>query len=170
MGTVNIMLSPENACYMTGLFPQLNRFGFFVPHWGLAYDSGLNEVAFWKFKAYNFGPTNSNIGLKIDWRADNSVATGQGAQCMWFAGVTCISGGDTVNMGTMTPAGFSVASGLPNPTRSGNVLTELTIADTNNCKSGELVFLTVGRSGTHAGDAMIGDAVINALTIFYLDN
>lgn len=171
MGQVNINLFPEEGVPSTGNAPALQKLGSpQLSYYGLAYDSAGTEGMYWQCRAVNFGASNTGINLNFGWHATGIVAAGESG-VVWYGAIAAITPNtDTGSMQNKTFAEYSFGSGHAQAGRSGLNNHALTISNIDSLASGDIFFLHFGRSGSHGGDVLVGDAVLLDIQLTYLDN
>lgn len=163
MALVNTYLLPDESASLSGNSPGYNRLGVNIPNYCLMYDADRTEAAFWKMRAINYG-SNSSISVDFMWHSTGGIVAGN---VVWAGSIAAITSGDPQNFGTKTFAVPSVVTGTCSSTVSGVVQNTLVINSLDSLASGDIFWLQLARSGTSAGDTMLGDAVLMDLNLYY---
>jgi hypothetical protein len=168
MATVSQQFTPEEADYPAADFPQLVKtLGTAFPVMGLAFDAGVDEAAFWMFRAMQYGALLSPLTIDIDWYADTATS---GDVC-WEAQIAAISpDADTQDVETKSLATINAVT----KSHLGTVGQRLhratiTLSNLDTLAADDVVTLRVARDANNAADTMTGDAIVVLVTVSYSD-
>lgn len=166
MATVFHQLLPEETQFLTSTFADLiKNNGTNYPILCLAYDAGLDEAAFWKFRAINYG--SGDLTLDIDWYAD----TASSGVVRWGYSMAVITPNtDTQNIETDSLTTEEIFDDTHLGT-TGQRLHRATIAISNldSLVADDYVTIRIRRVGSNAADTMAGDAFLTLATLSYSD-
>lgn len=159
-----IALDPEVAQFRSTNFAQFVRAnGTNFPVSGLAFDTALDEEAYWKFDAVDF--TGSPV-LYLEWYA----ATANTGDVVWGVAMGAITPDtDTQDVETKALAAESTVT----DTHLGTVVKRIhkcniTIANTDSLASDDIVWIRIRRLGfTSGSDTMAGDAILTLAQLRY---
>ena len=166
MATVYQQLLPEEAQLLTSTFADLiKNNGTNFPIMCLAYDAALDEAAFWKFRAVNYG--SGNLTLDILWYADTATS-----------GVVRLGGSisaitpntDSQDIETDALATETIFDDTHLGT-TGQRLHRGTVAISNldSLAQDDYVTMRIRRVGSNAADTMTGDMFLVLATVSYSD-
>ncbi len=171
MATVYHELSPETAMLEVTAFAQfVKNLGTNFPISGLAFDDGaatLDEEAFWKFRAVNYG--SGNLTLDIEWYAD-SASTGAVKWDVQIAVITPNTDSQDVEADALATEQTVTDTHLGT---TGQRIHRATVAISNldSLAADDLVFLVLRRDTSDTGiDTMTGDAIVVLCTLSYSDS
>lgn len=163
MATVSIGIPPECASFLSTNIPELLQTnGTNFPVVGLAFGA-VNEAAFYRFTAWNYGASNPNVSLLVDWYPRTAAVSGN---VSWGGSLSVITPFDAQSILTDAFATEATTNGSVSGTSNGVVRTTVTITSLDSLAAGDTVELRV-RCTTYALSA--GDAVIVGLTVQYPD-
>lgn len=167
MATVSLAIDPLSFRHRSTFFPGIVKAdGSTYPMDGLAFDTAIDEYAFFRQRIAGYG--SGNLTLNILWYA----ATATSGNVVWTASIAAITpDSDTQDVTTDGLASEATVtdSHLGTTGKRLHVAT-ITISSLDSLANGDMVTLRVGRpSGTNGSDTMSGDAVIAALELTYSD-
>lgn len=164
MATVRISFAPEEAQFLAANFPQyVKANGTNFPVTGLAFDASVDEIAFFKFKAVEYG--FGNLTLNFVWYAD----TASSGDVVFEAAIAAITPNtDTQDVETKA---FATASTITDSHlgTTGQRLHEaaITISNLDSLDSGDIVWLRLTRDANNVSDTMTGDCIVCLLELTY---
>lgn len=127
MATVKQQLSIGDAIYHATAQPTLVKDdGTNFPVWGLSFSNAATQQASWRFKASNYGASNPNLVIVIDWYSSATSGTAS------FRGkVSVLTPGDAQSMLLDAFATAVTGTTVVNTTANGLNRTTITITSAN---------------------------------------
>lgn len=166
MATVTQHFFPEEAQFLASSFPAyVKNNGTNFPVSGLAYDAALEEKAYFKFKATNYG--SGNLTLNLDWYADTASTN----VVRWGCRIAAITPNtDSQDVETKAFATQQVTDTTHLGTTGQRLhRTSITISNLDSIAADDTAWLEISRVGTHANDTMAGDAILAMASLSYSD-
>lgn len=166
MGTVRMVLPPEEALFLASTFPQYLKInGTNMPVSGLAYDGTTSELAYWQFPILSYG--SGNITATVYWYADTATSGG----VVWECAIRALTA-DTDTQDIETDA-FATATNATD-THLGTTgqrlhIQDVVISNLDSVANLDLVTLRLARLPANAADTMTGDAICVAVVLAYSD-
>lgn len=160
---------PDAAKFLGSAFPAFKiALGSNFPVDGLYFDASIQESAFWKFIAENYG--SGNITIDIWWYAD----TASSGTVVWEAQLSAITPNtDSQNIETDALATLNYVQDTHLGTTGQRVHhCQITLSNLDSIAADDLCHLKIARDadGTNAADSMTGDAVLLVARISYSDS
>jgi ornithine carbamoyltransferase len=167
MATIKQHFEPEAFVYRTATaFPQYNKAdGTNFPVTGLYFDTAVEETAYLRFRALNYG--TGNWTANINWYAD-SASSGGVTFGISLAAVTPNT--DTQDVETKAFATETTVSDTHLGTtgqRSHDV--SIALSNLDSVAADDWVVIRVARKVADAGDTMSGDCILTMFDLSYSD-
>lgn len=166
MGTVSQSLGIGEAIAHATLIPELCKIdGTNFPVWGYAYaGAAANEQLSWRWFAVNYGASNPNVSVIIDWYSRSGSTTGSAT---WGAAFSVLTPGDAQSMETDTFGTEVTQSTAVNGTAKGLTRTTISIAAANldSLAASDSVEMRIRRTDS----SVTGDCIIVGITVQYSD-
>jgi hypothetical protein len=168
MATVKQSLDVEAAQFLASAFPQyVKNNGTNFPVSGLAFDGGsLDEKAYWKLRAVNYG--SGNLTLELEWYAD----TASSGNVVWGARIAAITP-DTDSQDVETKAFAAQATVTDSHLgTTGQRLhrCSITISGLDSLAADDVFWIEIARVASNTGsDTMTGDAILTSAQLSYSD-
>lgn len=166
MATVYQQLTPEAAAFPATVFPQYNKIaGTAFPVTGLAYDAALDEAAFWKLEALNYG--SGNLTLDVEWYADSASS----GDVVWGAAIAAITPDtDSGDVETKALATENTVTDTHLGTTGQRLhRASITISNLDSLAARDDVWVRIRRVGSSGSDTMTGDAILALAVLSYSD-
>lgn len=165
MATVNQVLDPAAAQFLSTAFPALGKNGTNFPVMSLAYDAATDEAAFWALRAINYG--SGNVTVSIDWYAD-TASSGDVVWEVQLAAVTPNTDTQDVETKSLATANSATDSHLGT---TGQRLhrVDVTVSNLDSLAANDDVWIRVARDANNASDTLTGDALLALVTVSYSD-
>ena len=166
MATTNKSIDVASARFRSTVFPAtVKANGTSILIFGLAFDAGTDEAAFFAFRATGYG--SGNLTLTIHWYADTATTNSE----VWGASIGAITAGtDTTDVEAKSLATENTTTTAARTSAQALQTTDITISNLDSIANGDLLLLRLRRVGSNGSDTMSGDAIAVALTLSYSDS
>lgn len=167
MATVYHTFYPENADYLATNIPEyISVKGTNFPVSSLKFDAALDDAAFWKFDAINYG--SGNITVDCLWYADNASS---GDVVLGAAIAAITPNTDTQDVETDALATENTVTDTHLGTTGQRLhLATITVSNLDSIAARDTVFLRVRRLGNTSGsDTMANDMCLALVVMSYSD-
>lgn len=159
--------TPESALFLATTFPEYAKVnGTNFPVTSLKFDAALDEAAFWKFQALNYG--SGNLTVDILWYAD----TASSGDVVFGAAISAITPNtDSQDVETDGLATENTVTDSHLGTTGQRVhLCSITVSNLDSLANLDLVHMRIRRLGSTSGsDTMSNDACILLVVVSYSD-
>lgn len=166
MATVYHQLNPATATFLASGFPQLTQTnGTNSPVRGLAFDASVEEAAFFRWRAVNYG--SGNITVDVLWYADTASI----GDVVWGAQIAAITpNADSQDVETDTfPATDTVTDSHIGTVGQRLHLASINVTGLDSIAANDDIVLRFYRDADTAADTMTGDAIVVGLNVSYSD-
>lgn len=169
MGTVRQTLLPEEAQYLSTLFPAYDKInGTNSPVSRLLYVDTADQRAFWKFEAMAYG--SGDLTLDIIWYAVTATTN----TVRWEAALACItpeSDSQDVETKAFTTAVAVDDTHLGTTAKRLHKATITLVSPTNvdGIAAGDECWLRITRLPSHANDNLSGSVALSSVRLSYSD-
>ena len=123
-----------------------------------------NEGIFFRFTAMNYGASNPNVTVLLDWMA-RTTATVSGS-VTWGAALSVLTPGDAQSMITDGIATENTQSSTTSSTGNGPTRCTITVTNLDSLAAGDTVLLRIRST---AFTSFTGDALLFGVTVQYPD-
>lgn len=166
MATISQVLAVEAAQFKDSGFPQIVRnVGTNFPVFGLAFDAGSDESAYWTLRAGNYG--SGNLTIEVEWYAD----TASSGTVVWEAQIGAITPNtDSQDIETKSLATLNYVQDTHLGTTGQRLhRATITLSNLDSIATDDWFVLRVARDadGTNATDSMTGDAIMVKVAVSY---
>jgi hypothetical protein len=165
MATVYHDLAPEQAQFLSTLFPGIVKAGTNFPVIGLAFDgTAQSESAYWRFPLLNYA-ASGNITVTVEWYC--TATSGTIYMEASIAAVTPNSDAASIEAKAFATANNNTDTAMGTTKELANF--DITVTNLDSSASGDEVWLKLRRVYDNAGDTIAGDIIVTSVRVSYSD-
>jgi len=141
MAVVSIFIPPECGSFLATNVPQMTQInGTNLTQIGLRY-TAVNQAAFYRFVAHNYGASNPNVTVLLDWASFFGSTTS--GSVTWGAALSVLTPGDAQAVGPDSFATEATTNTTTNSTGNGLNRTSITITSLDSLTAADFVCLRI---------------------------
>lgn len=167
MGTIKLHFDTDTFQFRVGYsYPQFVKAdGSSFPVSGLAFDASVEEIAFFRFRAVNYG--SGNLTVILGWYAASASSGG----VAWGTSLAAITPNtDTTDVETKAFATETITTDTHLGTTGKRAHDAIgTISNLDSLASDDWAWVRIARKVSDAGDTMTGDAILTTVDLSYSD-